>query len=66
MVAANRASSSTCRRSIHPGDPNQIPYAVSKVAINQLTKVLSLSLARTTIRVTPSPGHDLTDLARAS
>jgi NAD(P)-dependent dehydrogenase (short-subunit alcohol dehydrogenase family) len=45
--------------------PNQIPYAVSKGAINQLTKVLSLSLAPHNIRVNAiGPGTILTDLAR--
>jgi NAD(P)-dependent dehydrogenase (short-subunit alcohol dehydrogenase family) len=45
--------------------PNQIPYAVSKGALNQLTKVLSLSLAPHDIRVNAiGPGTILTDLAR--
>jgi NAD(P)-dependent dehydrogenase (short-subunit alcohol dehydrogenase family) len=45
--------------------PNQIPYAVSKGALNQLTKVLSVSLAAHNIRVNAiGPGTILTDLAR--
>jgi glucose 1-dehydrogenase len=46
--------------------PNQIPYAVSKGALNQLTKVLSLALAPHNIRVNGiGPGTILTDLARS-
>jgi glucose 1-dehydrogenase len=47
--------------------PNQVPYVVSKGAINQLTKVMSLSLASHGIRVNAiGPGTILTDLARTA
>jgi NAD(P)-dependent dehydrogenase (short-subunit alcohol dehydrogenase family) len=45
--------------------PNQVPYVVSKGAVNQLTKVMALSLAHHGIRVNGiGPGTILTDLAR--
>lgn len=45
--------------------PNQVPYVVSKGAINQLTKVMALNLAPHGIRVNGiGPGTILTDLAR--
>jgi NAD(P)-dependent dehydrogenase (short-subunit alcohol dehydrogenase family) len=45
--------------------PNQVPYVVSKGAVNQLTKVMALSLAPHGIRVNGiGPGTILTDLAR--
>ena len=45
--------------------PNQVPYVVSKGAINQLTKVMALALAPHHIRVNGiGPGTILTDLAR--
>jgi glucose 1-dehydrogenase len=45
--------------------PNQVPYVVSKGAINQLTKVMALSLAPHGIRVNAiGPGTILTELAR--
>ena len=45
--------------------PNQVPYVVSKGAINQLTKVMSISLATHGIRVNGiGPGTILTELAR--
>ena len=45
--------------------PNQVPYVISKGAINQLTKVMALSLAAHGIRVNAiGPGTILTDLAR--
>lgn len=45
--------------------PNQVPYVVSKGAVNQLTKVMALSLATHGIRVNGiGPGTILTDLAR--
>ena len=45
--------------------PNQIPYAVSKGGLNQLTKVTSLALAPYGIRVNAiGPGTIRTDLAR--
>jgi NAD(P)-dependent dehydrogenase (short-subunit alcohol dehydrogenase family) len=44
---------------------NQVPYVVSKGGINQLTKVMALSLAPHRIRVNAvGPGTILTDLAR--
>jgi NAD(P)-dependent dehydrogenase (short-subunit alcohol dehydrogenase family) len=47
--------------------PNQVPYVVSKGAINQLTKVMSLALAPHHIRVNAiGPGTILTDLARTA
>lgn len=46
--------------------PTQIPYAVSKGGMNQLTKVMSLALAPHNIRVNAiGPGTILTDLARS-
>jgi NAD(P)-dependent dehydrogenase (short-subunit alcohol dehydrogenase family) len=46
--------------------PNQIPYAVSKGALRQLTNVSALSLAPRGIRVNAiGPGTIMTDLARA-
>jgi NAD(P)-dependent dehydrogenase (short-subunit alcohol dehydrogenase family) len=45
--------------------PNQTPYVVSKGGINQLTKVMALSLADHGIRVNAlGPGTIATDLAR--
>ncbi len=47
--------------------PNQVPYVVSKGAINQLTKVMSVALAPKGIRVNGiGPGTILTDLARTA
>ena len=47
--------------------PNQVPYVVSKGAINQLTKVMSVSLAPHRIRVNGiGPGTILTELARTA
>jgi len=47
--------------------PNQVPYVVSKGAINQLTKVMALSLAAHAIRVNGiGPGTILTELARTA
>jgi NAD(P)-dependent dehydrogenase (short-subunit alcohol dehydrogenase family) len=44
---------------------NQVPYVVSKGAVNQLTKVMALNLAPYGIRVNGiAPGTILTDLAR--
>jgi glucose 1-dehydrogenase len=46
--------------------PNQIPYAVSKGGLNQLTKVTALALAPYGIRVNAlGPGTIMTDLARS-
>ena len=46
--------------------PNQIPYAISKGGISQLTTVASLSLAARGIRVNAiGPGTILTDMGRA-
>ena len=45
--------------------PNQVPYVVSKGAINQLTKVMAMSLAPHGIRVNGiGPGTILTELAK--
>ena len=45
--------------------PNQVPYVVSKGAINQLTKVMALNLAPYAIRVNGiGPGTILTELAK--
>jgi glucose 1-dehydrogenase len=45
--------------------PNQVPYVVSKGAINQLTKVMALNLAPHGIRVNGiGPGTILTELAK--
>ena len=45
--------------------PNQIPYVVSKGGVNQLTKVMALSLAPHGIRVNGvGPGTILTELAK--
>lgn len=45
--------------------PNQVPYVVSKGAINQLTKVMSLNLAPYGVRVNGiGPGTILTELAK--
>jgi NAD(P)-dependent dehydrogenase (short-subunit alcohol dehydrogenase family) len=47
--------------------PNQVPYVVSKGAINQLTKVMSVALAGKGIRVNGiGPGTILTELARTA
>ena len=47
--------------------PNQVPYVVSKGAINQLTKVMSLALAAQGIRVNGiGPGTILTELAKTA
>jgi NAD(P)-dependent dehydrogenase (short-subunit alcohol dehydrogenase family) len=47
--------------------PNQVPYVVSKGAINQLTKVMAVGLAPHRIRVNGiGPGTILTELARTA
>ena len=47
--------------------PNQVPYVVSKGGINQLTKVMALSLAPKGLRVNAiGPGTILTELARTA
>ena len=47
--------------------PNQVPYVVSKGGINQLTRVMALSLAAKGIRVNAiGPGTILTELARTA
>jgi NAD(P)-dependent dehydrogenase (short-subunit alcohol dehydrogenase family) len=44
---------------------NQVPYATSKGAVNQLTKVMALALADKGIRVNAiGPGSILTDLLK--
>jgi len=46
--------------------PNQIPYAVSKGGMNQLTKVSAMALAEYGIRVNAiGPGTILTDMGRS-
>ena len=46
--------------------PDQVPYAVSKGGLNQLTKVMALALAPKNIRVNAvGPGSILTDLLKA-
>lgn len=46
--------------------PNQIPYAVSKGALRQLTNVTALALAAQSIRVNAiGPGTIMTDVARS-
>ena len=45
--------------------PNQVPYVVSKGAMNQLTKVMALALADKGVRVNAvGPGSILTDLLK--
>jgi NAD(P)-dependent dehydrogenase (short-subunit alcohol dehydrogenase family) len=47
--------------------PNQVPYVVSKGGINQLTRVMALSLATRGIRVNAvGPGTILTELAKTA
>jgi NAD(P)-dependent dehydrogenase (short-subunit alcohol dehydrogenase family) len=47
--------------------PNQVPYVVSKGGINQLTRVMALSLAPHRIRVNAvGPGTILTELAKSA
>ena len=47
--------------------PNQVPYVVSKGGINQLTKVMAVSLAPHRIRVNAiGPGTILTELAKSA
>jgi NAD(P)-dependent dehydrogenase (short-subunit alcohol dehydrogenase family) len=46
--------------------PNQVPYSVSKGGVNQLTKVMALSLAPYNIRVNAiGPGSIMTDILKA-
>lgn len=45
--------------------PNQVPYVVSKGGLNQLTKVMALSLADKNVRVNAvGPGSIMTDILR--
>ncbi|MEM1047549.1 MAG: SDR family oxidoreductase [Pseudomonadota bacterium] len=47
--------------------PNQVPYTISKGGVNQLTKVMALSLAEYGIRVNAiGPGSIATDLLKAA
>ena len=47
--------------------PNQVPYVVSKGGVNQLTRVMALSLATHGIRVNAvGPGTILTELAKTA
>jgi NAD(P)-dependent dehydrogenase (short-subunit alcohol dehydrogenase family) len=46
--------------------PNQVPYTISKGGVNQLTKVMALSLAQYGIRVNAiGPGSIMTDILKA-
>jgi NAD(P)-dependent dehydrogenase (short-subunit alcohol dehydrogenase family) len=46
--------------------PDQVPYCVSKGGLDQLTKVMALSLARFGIRVNAiGPGSIMTDILKA-
>lgn len=46
--------------------PNQVPYSVSKGGVNQLTKVMALSLATLGIRVNAiGPGSIMTDILKS-
>ena len=46
--------------------PNQVPYCVSKGGVDQLTKVMALSLAPYGIRVNAiGPGSIMTDILKA-
>ena len=46
--------------------PNQVPYTISKGGVNQLTKVMALSLAEYGIRVNAiGPGSIMTDILKA-
>lgn len=46
--------------------PNQVPYTISKGGVNQLTKVMALSLASYGIRVNAiGPGSIMTDILKA-
>ena len=57
---------STCRRSMRCSpSPTRLPYSVSKGGINQLTKVMALSLAPHGIRVNAiGPGSIMTDMLK--
>lgn len=47
--------------------PERVPYGISKAAINQLTKIFALALAKQGVRVNAvAPGTILTDLTRGS
>ncbi|HYD30649.1 MAG TPA: SDR family NAD(P)-dependent oxidoreductase [Azospirillaceae bacterium] len=67
MVAAKRGGAIINMSSVNGvmAIPNQIPYVVSKGGLNQLTKVMALSLAPHGIRVNGiGPGSILTDMLK--
>ena len=67
MVAANRAGAIIHMSSVNAilAIPDQVPYVVSKGAVNQLTRVMAMALAPHGIRVNAiGPGTIATELAR--
>ncbi len=67
MVAGGRGGAIVNMSSVNAvlAIPNQVPYAVSKGGLNQLTKVMALSLADHGIRVNGiGPGSIMTDLLK--
>jgi len=67
MVQAGRTGTIVNMSSVNAllAIPNQLPYAVSKGGVNQLTRVMAVSLAPRGIRVNAiGPGTIATDLAR--
>ena len=67
LVAAKRGGAIVNMSSVNAllAIPNQIPYAVSKGGVNQLTRVMAVALAPHSIRVNAiGPGTIATELAR--
>lgn len=67
MVSAGRAGTIIQMSSVNAilAIPDQVPYVVSKGAVNQLTRVMAIALAPHGIRVNAiGPGTIATDLAR--
>jgi len=67
MVAARRPGAIVNMSSVNAllAIPNQVPYAVSKGGVNQLTRVMAVALAPHAIRVNAiGPGTIATELAR--
>jgi NAD(P)-dependent dehydrogenase (short-subunit alcohol dehydrogenase family) len=67
MVAGGRGGAIVNMSSVNAvlAIPNQVPYAVSKGGLNQLTKVMALSLADRGVRVNGiGPGSIMTDLLK--
>ena len=67
MVAAGRPGAIVNMSSVNAllAIPNQVPYAVSKGGVNQLTRVMAVALAPHAIRVNAiGPGTIATELAR--